>query len=156
MSTRLKEKQEKLERLLARLAEEAAKGKPIVVEGKKDAFALKELGVNGAVVTVKTGGKSFLEASAEIERLGVGAVILLLDFDRRGKEGTARLKRDLERAKVRADTIFWRELQALVGREIHCIESLPAWLRTLQQKTQQLPLESAAEQNTFYKSETSH
>ncbi len=134
MSTRLKEKQEKLEKLIAKLAEDAAKGKPIVVEGKKDAQALQDLGVNGTILTVKTGGKSFLEATAEIEKLGAGEVILLLDFDRRGKEGTLRLKRDLERAKIKVDTRFWRELQALVGREIQCIESLPAYLGTLQQK----------------------
>jgi 5S rRNA maturation endonuclease (ribonuclease M5) len=134
LSTRLKEKQEKLEQLITKLAEEAAKGKPIVVEGKKDAQALQELGVNGAIVTVKTGGKSFLEATMEIEKLGVGTVILLLDFDRRGKEGTLRLKHDLERARIKVNTRFWRELQALVGREIQCIESLPSYLGTLQQR----------------------
>jgi 5S rRNA maturation endonuclease (ribonuclease M5) len=134
LSTRLKEKQEKLEQLMAKLAEEAAKGKPIVVEGKKDAQALQELGVNGTFLTVKTGGKSFLEATVEIERLGVGMVILLLDFDRRGKEGTLRLKHDLERAEIKVNTRFWWELQALVGREIQCIESLPSYLSTLQQK----------------------
>ena len=136
MSTRLKEKQQKLEQLITKLADEAAKGKPIVVEGKKDAQALRELGVNGAIVTVKTGGKSFLEATVEIERLGVGMVILLLDFDRRGKEGTLRLKHDLERAEIKVNTRFWRELQALVGREIQCIESLPSYLSTLQQKAE--------------------
>ena len=135
MSTRLKEKQEKLERLITELAEEAAKGNPIVVEGKKDAQALRELGVNGAIVTVKTGGKSFLEATIEIERLRVDMVVLLLDFDRRGKEGTLRLKLDLERAGLKVNTRFWWESQALVGREIQCIESLPSYLSTLQQKT---------------------
>jgi 5S rRNA maturation endonuclease (ribonuclease M5) len=134
LSTRLKQKQEKLEQLITKLAEEAAKGKPIIVEGKKDAQALKELGVNGTIVTVKTGGKSFLEATLEIERLGVGTVVLLLDFDRRGKEGTLRLKRDLERAKIKVNTRFWWELQVLVGREIQCIESWPSYLGTLQQK----------------------
>jgi 5S rRNA maturation endonuclease (ribonuclease M5) len=135
LSTRLKEKQEKLEALVAKLAEDAAKGKPIVVEGKKDFQALQELCIEGKVVTVKTGGKSFLEATVEIENLGVGAVVLLLDFDRRGKEGTLRLKRDLERAKIKVDVRFWRELEALVGREIQCIESLPAYMSTLQKKS---------------------
>jgi 5S rRNA maturation endonuclease (ribonuclease M5) len=88
LSTRLKEKQEKLEAFVAKLAEDALKGKPIVVEGKKDVQALHELGIEGKVVTIKTGGKSFLEATVEIENLGVGAVVLLLDFDRRGKEVT--------------------------------------------------------------------
>ena len=124
-----------MKRLVAKLAEDAAKGKPIVVEGKKDAQALRELGIEGKVVTVKTGGKSFLEATVEIENLGVGAVVLLLDFDRRGKEGTLRLKRDLERAKIKVDIRFWRELEALVGREIQCIESLPAYMSTLQKKS---------------------
>jgi 5S rRNA maturation endonuclease (ribonuclease M5) len=136
LSTRLKEKQEKLEQLIRGLAEEAANSNPIVVEGKKDARALQELGVSGVVVTVKTGGKSFLEATVEIERLGVGSVILLLDFDRRGKEGTLRLKHDLERAGLKVDTRFWTELQGLVGREVQCIESLPSYLGTLQQKAE--------------------
>jgi 5S rRNA maturation endonuclease (ribonuclease M5) len=134
LSTRLQEKLEKLEHLLTKLAEDAAKGKPIVVEGKKDAQALQDLGVEGEIITVKTGGKSFVESTTEIEKLGVEAVILFLDFDRRGKEGTFRLKSDLERANMKVETRFWRELQALVGREIQCIESLPAYLSTLQQK----------------------
>jgi len=136
LSTRLKEKQEKLEHLLARLGEEVAGGKPIVVEGKKDARALQELGINGVVLTLKTGGKSFLEAAMEIEKLGVGTVVLMLDFDRRGKEGTARIKRDLEQARIRVNTTFWWGLQALVGREVQCVESLPAYLVTLQQRIQ--------------------
>lgn len=134
MSTRLKDKQEKIEELIAKLADEAAKGKPIVVEGKKDAQALRELGVEGTILTVKTGGKSFLEATTEIEQLGVGTVVLLLDFDRRGKEGTAKLRHDLERLKIHVDSRYRRELQALVGRELQCIEGLPAYLCTLRQK----------------------
>ncbi len=115
--------------------EESAKGKPIVVEGKKDAQTLRDLGVSGAIVTVKTGGKSFLDATAEIEQLGVREVILLLDFDRRGVEGTMRLQGDLERLKVKVNMRFWLELRAFVGREIQCVESLTAYLATLQEKT---------------------
>ncbi len=36
MSTRLKEKEERILKILEKLAEESAKGKPIVVEGRKD------------------------------------------------------------------------------------------------------------------------
>lgn len=135
MSTRLKEKQEKIQQILSKLADASAKGNPVVVEGKKDEQALRELGVCGLVLTVKTGGKSFLEATGEIENLHVQEVVLLLDFDRRGKEGTLRLKQDLERLKIKVNTRFWAELEALVGRDIHCIESLPSYLITLEQKT---------------------
>jgi 2,5-diamino-6-(ribosylamino)-4(3H)-pyrimidinone 5'-phosphate reductase len=134
LSTRLKEKEEKILQILAALAEESAKGKPIVVEGKKDVDALRALGVTGTVLTVKTGGKSFLDAVSEIEQIGMSEVILFLDFDRRGKEGTKRLKQSLERAKIKPNTKFWRELSALVGKEIQCIESLTAYMRTLHAK----------------------
>ena len=134
MSTKLKDKEEKIRQIINTLAEESAKGKPIVVEGKKDAAALCDLGVCGVILTVKTCGKSFLEATAEIEQLGFREVILLLDFDRRGKEGTMRLKQDLERAKIKATTKFWQDLEALAGRELQCVESLPSYLATLNEK----------------------
>ena len=134
MSTRLKEKEEKILQVLNALAEESAKGKPIVVEGKKDVNALRALGVTGTVLTVKTGGKSFLDVVSEIEQMGVSEVILFLDFDRRGKEGTKHLKQSLERAKIKPNVKFWRKLSALVGKEIQCVESLTAYLDTLRAK----------------------
>jgi 2,5-diamino-6-(ribosylamino)-4(3H)-pyrimidinone 5'-phosphate reductase len=134
LSTRLKEKEEKIQQIISKLTEESAKGKPIVVEGKKDAQALRILGVNGPILTLKTGGKSYLEATAEIEKLCAREVVLLLDFDRRGKEATKRVRETLERAKIKVNVKFWHDLQALVGREIQCIESLTAYLNTLQEK----------------------
>ncbi len=136
MSTHLKEKLEKIDQVIVKLAEESAKGKLIVVEGKKDAHTLQELGITGSIVTVKTGDKSFLLAAQEIENLSVVEVILLLDFDRRGKEGIKRLQESLERGKINVNVKFWRELGGLVGREIQCIESLTSYLRTLQEKAQ--------------------
>ena len=116
------------------MAEASAKGTLIVVEGKKDVEALRALGVAGTVLTVKTGGKSFLDAVSEIEQIDALEVILFLDFDRRGKEGTKRLKQSLERARIKPNVKFWRELSALVGKEIQCVESLTAYLRTLHTK----------------------
>ena len=136
MSTHLKDKLERIELTIEKLLQESGKGIPIVVEGKKDNQSLRELGVNGTVLTLKTGGKNFLQATIEIETVDSKEVILLLDFDRRGKEATKRLQFDLERLKIKVNLRFWIELQALVGREIQCIESLPNYLRTLLKKTQ--------------------
>ena len=135
MSTRLKEKEEKILKVLEKLAEESMKGKPIVVEGKNDVTALRALGVTGTMLTVKTGGKSFLDAVCEIEKMGVPEVILFLDFDRRGKEGTKHLKQSLERAKIKPNTKLWYALSALVRKEIQCIESLTSYMNTLHEKT---------------------
>lgn len=134
MSTRLKEKEEKILHVLEALAEVSAKGTPVVVEGKKDVDALRALGVEGELITVKTGGKSFLDVVCEIEKLRVPEVILFLDFDRRGQEGTKRLKQGLERAKIKPNLKFWRKLSLLVGKEIQCIESLTAYMATLRIK----------------------
>jgi 5S rRNA maturation endonuclease (ribonuclease M5) len=134
LSTRLKEKEEKILKIFEALAAESAKGTPIIVEGKKDVEALRALGVEGVVLTAKTGGKSFLDAVSEVEKMSARETILLLDFDRRGREGTRRLKQDLERAKIKPNVKFWRELSALLGREIQCIESLTAYMATLRIK----------------------
>ena len=45
-----------------------------------------------------------------------------------------RLQGNLERLKVKVNMRFWREFRAFVGREIQCIESLPSYLSTLQEK----------------------
>jgi 2,5-diamino-6-(ribosylamino)-4(3H)-pyrimidinone 5'-phosphate reductase len=135
LSTRLKEKEEKILQILGALVDESAKGTPIVVEGKKDVEALRALGVEGTVVTAKTGGKSFLEVISELEQTGTVEAVLFLDFDRRGKEGTKLLKQNLERAKIKPNDKFWHKLSALIGKEIQCVESLTAYLETLRKKT---------------------
>jgi 5S rRNA maturation endonuclease (ribonuclease M5) len=132
---KFKEKQEKIQQILSKPTDASAKGKTIVVEGKKDELSLRALGICGQILTVKTGGKSFLEVTAEIQNLSIREVVLLLDFDRRGKEGTLWLKQDLERTRIKVNTRFWDDLEALVGKDIRCIEGLPSYMLTLEQKT---------------------
>jgi 5S rRNA maturation endonuclease (ribonuclease M5) len=134
LSTRLKEKEEKVLQILDALVEESARGTPIVVEGKKDVETLRAFGVEGTVVTAKTGGKSFLDVISEIEQTGAAEVVLFLDFDRRGKEGTKLLKQNLERAKIKPNVKFWHKLSALLGKEIQCVESLTAYMETLKSR----------------------
>ncbi|MGB9741161.1 MAG: toprim domain-containing protein [Candidatus Bathyarchaeales archaeon] len=134
MSTRLKEKEEKILQLLEGINEEAAKGKPIIVEGKKDIAALKALAIEGKIITAKTGGKSFLELISEIERTSAKEVILLLDFDRRGKELTGNLKRYMEKTGIKTNTTFWSSLLSLVGKEVKDVEGLAAYMETLKSK----------------------
>jgi 5S rRNA maturation endonuclease (ribonuclease M5) len=133
LSSRLKDREEKIQQIITKL-KESKKGTPIVVEGKKDAQTLQTLGVEGPVFMVKTGGKSFLDAVAEIEQSGMRKVVLLLDFDRRGREGTRRLTWELERLRIKSNIRFWRDLKALTGKDIQCIESLPSYLETLKNK----------------------
>jgi 5S rRNA maturation endonuclease (ribonuclease M5) len=134
LSASLKRKTEKLSKLLEKLATEAAKGIPIVVEGQKDVFALHQLNVEGKIVSSKTSGKSFLDILTEIEQQKVREVILLLDFDRRGVEWTHRLKQHLEKTKIKPNLDFWNQLYGLVGRDLKDIEGLPSYLETLKKR----------------------
>ena len=138
MLRRLKEKEEKISEILSALAQESAKGTIILVEGKKDVETLRALGVEGPIVTVKTGGKSFLDVISEIEAK-TSKVILFLDFDRRGKQGTNRLRHGLERAGIKVDLEFWLGLLKSVGKDVQCVEGLNAYLGNLRIKTQASP-----------------
>jgi 5S rRNA maturation endonuclease (ribonuclease M5) len=135
LSTRLKEKLEKIQQILTQLSTESENGKLIVVEGKKDIETLRALGIQGPIIAVKTSGKNFSQALHEIEQIDASEVILLLDFDRRGKQATKYFKQNLEIAKIKPNLRFWSAFHALTGHEIQCIESLTSYLETLEQKT---------------------
>jgi 5S rRNA maturation endonuclease (ribonuclease M5) len=134
LSTHLRERQEKIRQTLLCLAEESARGTPIIVEGRKDLETLRTLGVQGRIMTAKTGGKSRLDLISEIEKIGNREVILLLDFDRRGKEWTAILRTNLEKARIKANVTFRKELLRVAGKELKDIEGLAAYLQTLSRK----------------------
>ena len=134
MSTRLKIKEEKLYKILASLSEESLNGTPVIVEGKKDVIALRMLGIKGRLITLKTKGKSFLDVISEIQKTKVSEIILFLDFDKRGKEATKCLQKNLEHLKIRYNLTFWRELYTLTRKELQYIESLPAYLGNLHNK----------------------
>ena len=135
MCAALQRKVELLTKLLGKLASESTKGVPIVVEGQKDIGALRQLNVEGKIVSSKTSGKSFLDMLTEIENLKAHEVILLLDFDRRGVEWTHRLKQHLEKTRIKPNLTYWNELYGLVGRDLKDIEGLPAFIETLANKT---------------------
>jgi len=134
LSTRLKIKEEKLYKILASLSEESLNGTPVIVEGKKDVIALRMLGIKGRLITLKTKGKSFLDVISEIQKTKVSEIILFLDFDKRGKEATKCLQKNLEHLKIRYNLTFWRELYTLTRKELQYIESLPAYLGNLHNK----------------------
>jgi len=135
LSTKTEKRLEKIRKLLERLAQQSAKGVPIVVEGKKDINSLHKLGITGDIILAKTSGKSFLDVLGEIEKKEKREIILLFDFDRRGKEWTHRMARRLEEIKITPNLIFWKMLLGLVGRDVKDIEGLATYLETLENRS---------------------
>jgi 2,5-diamino-6-(ribosylamino)-4(3H)-pyrimidinone 5'-phosphate reductase len=135
LSTKTEKRLEKIQQLLVRLAKQSANGIPIVVEGKNDVQSLHRLGITGDIILAKTSGKSFLDVLSEIERKERSEVVLLFDFDRRGKEWTSRIARRLEGMKIVPNLLFWRMLLGLVGQDLKDIEGLASYLETLRNRS---------------------
>ena len=134
MSTKTEKRLEKIQNLLDRLKQKSAKGVPIVVEGKNDVEALYRLGISGELVLAKTSGKSFFDVLDEIEQRSKREIILLFDFDRRGKEWTNRLSRCLEEMKITPNLVFWKMLYGLVGRDVKDIEGLATFVANFKER----------------------
>lgn len=134
MSESIKRRTERVSELLERLAKEMAKGVPVIVEGRNDADALRRLDLRGDIILAKSSGKSFLDVLGEAKERGKRDAVLLMDFDRRGREWTMRLMRNFERMGVKPNLVFWRELRGLVGRDVKDIEGLATYMETLHRK----------------------
>lgn len=135
MSTKNQKKIEKINKVLERLEKKAKQDIPIILEGHKDKNALQSLGIFGDVILTKTQGKNFLNVLREVEGKKKSEVILLLDFDRRGKEWTQRLRISLERIKIIPNLFFWNSIFRLVGRDIKDIEGFVTFFNNLCNKS---------------------
>ena len=134
MSSNRERRFEEIRNLLDNLASELSRGIPIIVEGKNDTKALQKLGVAGDIICAKTSGKTLLDVLREIENHGKGEVILLMDFDNRGRELTKRIANDLEKMKIKPNLVFWKRLSGLVGRDVKDIEGLSTYIHTLKSR----------------------
>ena len=134
MSTHLEEKLERILEILDRLAIESAKGTPIVVEGINDVSALRQLSIKGEIIPAKASGKSFIDMVDEVVTTGKSEIILLMDFDRCGKEWTKRMIQHLQELRIKPNMLFWNRLLKLAGRNVKDIEGLATYLETLKKK----------------------
>jgi len=98
---------------------------PVIVEGRRDVEALRRLGLSGEILTLHCGQT----VAAFGERLArrFSTVILLLDWDRRGRQLHAQLARHLD-AEWEEHNYLRQELIALCKSSITSIEELPALL----------------------------
>lgn len=106
---------------------EKAKKHLIVVEGKKDKYALQELGFENIFVIHET-GKSFGEKIEQIQELcdKKDRVCILTDFDKKGKHLYLLLKSKFSELGVRMDNSL---RGFLLKQKISHIEGLSSFLK---------------------------
>ena len=92
----------------------------VVVEGKRDANALKELGYSGKILEFHKfrGMINFVDSVARYDRL-----IILFDGDRKGKTLTEKTTNLLQR-RTKVDLTFKKKLQMITKGKIMFIEQL--------------------------------
>lgn len=95
----------------------------VIVEGKRDAEALKGLGFSGKVLEFhKFGGViKFADLASRYKHL-----IVLFDSDRKGRYLTGKIIKQLER-RTKVDLSFKKELVMITKGKIRCIEQLSCY-----------------------------
>ncbi|NWF76137.1 MAG: hypothetical protein HXY53_06135 [Nitrospirae bacterium] len=122
------ERAERLREIIENL-HEVNKTTPVIVEGRKDASALRALGLVGQIITLHNGKKLYEFCSDISERFE--RVILLLDWDKKG-ENLNKIISDNLKGLWEEFAPFREILKLLCQKEICHIEGIPKLLRRLE------------------------
>ncbi|MEM1585847.1 MAG: toprim domain-containing protein [Candidatus Bathyarchaeia archaeon] len=131
----IERKLEKLNHLIERLKDEVSAGALLIVEGERDVVSLRAIGIKNNVIAIKSGGKTLQEIIDEIS-FSNKEIILLTDFDKRGRELAGRLYKSLGGMKVKVNLMFWKDMCELLGGDIKDIEGLAICLENLKRKVE--------------------
>ncbi len=120
MASRDDNRVEKIAEMIVELCDHSSTGVPILVEGKRDESALKELGVTGRIIRIRQHRKRLFELTEELSKCK--SVVILTDFDQEGEELSQEIRRQLHlwgvqtimREKIR-NAISWvtRQIEGL-------------------------------------------
>jgi 2,5-diamino-6-(ribosylamino)-4(3H)-pyrimidinone 5'-phosphate reductase len=112
----------KLMEVIEELKEEAERGIPILVEGKKDIKSLRNLGVEGTFVMVSR--TPVFEIADEFIENNIREVILLTDFDRRGRKYAKVIVEELQGRGIKVNTEIRKKIIKYSHGDLKDIESL--------------------------------
>lgn len=122
---------ERLKAFVSLLNEEAEKGSVIVVEGKRDAEALRKIGFIGKLTVFHhfSGISDFLDSH---EKAGKKLnMILLLDMDRTGRYLTSRLFSQLQSHRHNVNLFYKKTLARITNGKLRHVEDLAIYAPSL-------------------------
>ncbi|ADL58873.1 MULTISPECIES: toprim domain-containing protein [Methanothermobacter] len=115
-------------------------GVPILIEGRKDEEALRELGVEGPFI--KVSGSMMGLSEIALRAASASRVIILTDFDRKGSELAKRLYTDIQSLGANPDLRIRRRLMGMTRKYIKDIQSLPSYIERLKLEVCPYPLDN--------------
>jgi len=134
VSPSLTEKNEKLSLLLEKLVEKSVQGAIIIVEGMRDAEALRNIGVPGKVSCIKARRTPFYDVLNDYVNLKE-ELIVLTDFDRRGSQLAGKISRYLEQHGKHPNLEFWMKLNSLISNDVKDVEGLASYLENVKKRS---------------------
>lgn len=117
----------RLERFKKTLEELKNEPWPIIVEGKNDKRALEEFGIVNVIVI--NSGKTLQKTAEETES---EKVIIMTDFDRKGKQLEEKLSELFKNQGIETDVRYKKEIRSTTG--IMFIEELMSKYKELEKK----------------------
>ncbi|AEF95833.1 toprim domain-containing protein [Methanotorris igneus] len=112
----------KLMEVIEELKEEVERGIPIIVEGKKDVKSLRNLGVDGIFITVSR--TPIFEIADELIANNIREVILLTDFDKRGRQFARAIVDELQSRGIKVNTEIRKKIIKYSHGDLKDVESL--------------------------------
>lgn len=119
---------EALEKVIEGLLLASSSGAAIIVEGRRDGEALRELGAEGSIILASR--RSALDL-AESAASRFNEIIVLTDWDREGDELAAKIEGHLRCTRAHANLEIRRRLKRLLRKEIKDVESLSRYMERM-------------------------
>ncbi len=112
----------KIREFIESLNQESKGGAIVIVEGKKDAIALRRVGFKGEIL-IYNNFKGIINFVDYVSRRG-RKVILLLDRDRKGRALTSKILKKLELLCPHDSLYYKKRFVKITHGKIMCIENL--------------------------------
>lgn len=112
----------KVREFIESLNNECKAGAIVIVEGRKDEIALREIGFNGEIL-VYNNFKGIINFVDHVSRKG-RKVILLLDRDRKGRSLTSKILKKLDILCPHDSLHYKKKFVKITHGKIMCIENL--------------------------------
>jgi|TARA_B110000263_G_C15239335_1_gene478604 5S rRNA maturation endonuclease (ribonuclease M5) len=108
---------------------------PILVEGKRDTKALKDLDCIGQIIELNNGNSLLSTVESLVKKNSSKSFIILTDWDRTGNILAAKLKKYGESYDLVPNMKIRNELILLGSKDITCIEELPTLIHKFRRET---------------------
>ena len=108
---------------------------PVIVEGKRDTKALRDLDFGGIIIELNDGNSVLSTVENIVHKYGRRSkFIVLTDWDRTGGTLAKQLKDYGESCDLIPNLRIRQKLSVLSSKEITCIEELPTFVKALNSK----------------------